>query len=244
MASGRRESQVFEVEAELVGRGLRGLPPGPILEVGSGVGRLLATIAQSGRRLVATDLELASLARGRAAISPDAEAGWAVATGEALPFRDAAFAAVVMVRVYHRFGHPQQALDEAGRVLAPGGRLVMSVNPSHSVRSVYLDVWAGLTGGTRVRSSTFSTRPESEVEWGRYPGRVARFWLTRTRLGHAGLRILNVYSLGLEELPLFRRLPAAAFQKLASLESIPGFPTFLVVAERAVGDPPAVTASR
>lgn len=49
------------------------------------------------------------------------------ATAEALPFADGGFDAVVGNSVLHHCGRPQQVLEEAYRVLAPGGKVAFTV---------------------------------------------------------------------------------------------------------------------
>lgn len=81
---------------------------GPTLEVGGGSGNLKEYLPQS----VSTDI-LAT--------------PWldAVADAQAIPFRDAAFANLVVCDALHHFIQPQRFFDEALRILKPGGRLVL-----------------------------------------------------------------------------------------------------------------------
>lgn len=84
------------------------VPAGPALEIGGGSGRLKGRLPG----VLATDV---------------LPAPWidVVADGHRLPFRDGAFAAIVMVDVLHHLAAPAVFLAEAARVLRPGGRLVM-----------------------------------------------------------------------------------------------------------------------
>ena len=98
-----------------------------ILELGCGPGHLLVALAAAtpGRRLTGVDLSPYML--GAAAASVGSFAALRHADSAALPFAGASFEAVVAM---HHLGHVPPAaaaaiLDEAHRVLRPGGRLLV-----------------------------------------------------------------------------------------------------------------------
>lgn len=97
-----------------------------ILDVGCGTGLALARLAetQTALSLAGVDLSAEMLARARSRL-PRAVL---LARGEArlLPFADASFDAVVTSNMLHFLAEPARALGEAGRVLAPGGRLIVT----------------------------------------------------------------------------------------------------------------------
>jgi SAM-dependent methyltransferase len=101
------------------------LPPGTrLLEVGCGVGAVLAVLGQEfpGVRLTGVDIEPKQLefARGhlrRAGV----EATLVEADALALPFRDGSFDHVWMMWFLEHVADPPTVLREARRVLAPGG---------------------------------------------------------------------------------------------------------------------------
>lgn len=82
---------------------------GRSVELGSGIGRLRDFV---GDRVVLTDIELTS---------------WVDEELDALAFPDAdgGVANIVMLDVFHHLADPARFLDEAARVLAPGGRVIM-----------------------------------------------------------------------------------------------------------------------
>lgn len=103
---------------------------GPGLEIGAGTGANFP-YHPSGARVVATDLSPAMLLRAKR--RPESPAvPLVVADAMALPFRDGAFAWAVATLVFCEVPDPVAGLREVGRVLAPGGRLVLleHVRPS------------------------------------------------------------------------------------------------------------------
>jgi len=81
---------------------------GPTVELGSGFGALKDALPQ----VLTTDVEP----------TPWAEQ---VVDAEQLPFDDRSVANLVLVDVFHHLASPARFLDEATRVLAPGGRVVV-----------------------------------------------------------------------------------------------------------------------
>jgi SAM-dependent methyltransferase len=87
---------------------LESCPAGPVLDIGSGT----AHIKDFRPDIVSTDI----------LPFPGIDA---VADAHRLPFPDRAFAGVVMLDVLHHLERPIAFLEEAARVLRPGGRLAM-----------------------------------------------------------------------------------------------------------------------
>jgi SAM-dependent methyltransferase len=81
---------------------------GPTVELGSGIGRLREVVPDA----VLTDVE---------------PTRWAdvVADAEDLPYVDASVGNLVLVDVFHHLADAARFLDEAARVLRPGGRVVL-----------------------------------------------------------------------------------------------------------------------
>lgn len=93
-------------------------PHADVLDVGAGDGAGLGTLAQRGHL-------------GRAVgLDPQPAPGVQWGEAEALPFPDASFGAVLLVRVLGHVKEPQRALKEAWRALRPGGRLVLASHGS------------------------------------------------------------------------------------------------------------------
>ena len=116
-----------EVEAAIVAA-LGDRPFGCLLDIGTGTGRMIELLGPSARSAVGIDRspEMLRLARGRieAAGLPHAE----VRRGDmfALPQPDSSADTVVLHQVLHFADAPADAIAEAARVLAPGGRLLIA----------------------------------------------------------------------------------------------------------------------
>jgi SAM-dependent methyltransferase len=104
-------------------------PPGPVLDVGAGDGALLDALARRGRE--ATGLE-------RAAARPDMR-------DEPLDRVEGAWAAVVFWHSLEHLPEPGRAIDEAVRLLLPGGVVVVAVPDASSLQArAFGDRWLHL----------------------------------------------------------------------------------------------------
>lgn len=97
-------------------RGADLLPPGRVLDLGSGTGAALPVFGD--REVVALDPVAEML--GLSAIGTRV-----VGVGEALPFRDASFDGVFSAYVFRNLTSVADTLAEVHRVLRPGGHLVV-----------------------------------------------------------------------------------------------------------------------
>jgi SAM-dependent methyltransferase len=105
-----------------------------VLEIGIGTGRISIPLLALGANVSGVDISTRMMDRLRANLAArQAEqpgAPWGTlslhqADMTALPFADGAFDAVVAVHVFHLVYPWERALDEALRVLAPGGSLLL-----------------------------------------------------------------------------------------------------------------------
>jgi len=116
-----------EVEAAIVAA-LGRRPLGHLLDIGTGTGRMIELLGQRASTATGIDRspEMLRLARGKleAAGLPHAQ----VRHGDmfALPQGDASADTVVLHQVLHFADAPREAIAEAARVLAPGGRLLVA----------------------------------------------------------------------------------------------------------------------
>lgn len=107
---------------------------GRLLEIGAGSGFDAEHLA-GDYQLTLTDVSPETLnrlyQRMQAKESSVQESiSYIAADGEALPFADKTFDGVYMVATFHHFPAPAKALDECRRVLKPGGRLVIGIEPN------------------------------------------------------------------------------------------------------------------
>ena len=102
-------------------------PMNLLIDLGTGTGRMLELLAGRYRRALGIDRSPAMLAYARAKLARTKLAQAQVRQGDIydLPLEDGVADAVVMHQVLHFLGDPAQAVREAGRVLAPAGRLLI-----------------------------------------------------------------------------------------------------------------------
>jgi SAM-dependent methyltransferase len=105
------------VARHVPGRALR------VLEVGPGEGGLTRLLAARGHRVTALDVARPWLSRLPASLT----SGRVTARMTQLPFADRSFDAVVAAEVIEHIPELADALAEAARVLAPEGRMVVTV---------------------------------------------------------------------------------------------------------------------
>ena len=118
----------FDAFGEDIAARLPTQPPGAVLEVACGTGRVSAKLRArlaSAVRLVATDLSGEMLAYARSRVPGDIE--WKVADAAALPFDSGRFAAVVCSFGIMFVPDKHRAFSEMRRVLRKGGALLFNV---------------------------------------------------------------------------------------------------------------------
>jgi len=115
-----------EVEAALLAT-LGDASVGTLLDVGTGTGRLLELLAPQISSGLGVDASRAMLALARSRLAKPELAHCAVRQADMyrLPLPAASFDTVVLQMVLHYAENPAAALEEAARVLSPGGRLVV-----------------------------------------------------------------------------------------------------------------------
>jgi SAM-dependent methyltransferase len=114
--------------------------PGIAVDVACGGGFSTRALASAGHRVLATDLTPESVAAARAA-TDSTRVGWAVGAAERLPVRTES-ANVVACRIApHHFADVAAFVDEAARVLVPGGMflLVDTTVPEDEALAAWLD---------------------------------------------------------------------------------------------------------
>ena len=179
---------------------LRALHPpsgGRLIEVGAGFGRL-ANEYVGYDEVVLLDSSDVHVAAARETLGADGRFSIVSGDAYALPYADGYFDAAVCIRVLHHFQDPGPALAEIGRVVRPGGVLVLEFANKRNLKSIARYVlrrqaWSPFEPGpVAYRSLHFDHAPIS-----------VRRWLRR-----AGFSIVQVRSASLFRLPeLSRRVP-------------------------------------
>jgi ubiquinone/menaquinone biosynthesis C-methylase UbiE len=93
-----------------------------LLDLGGGTGATTVTFGKGARELVVLEPDVRKISRGRDAGAP---VTFIPGVAEALPYGVGRFDRVVSLMSFHHFLQGDEALREAARVLAPGGRLVV-----------------------------------------------------------------------------------------------------------------------
>ena len=99
-------------------------PSARVLDVASGPGYVTAGAAERGASVVGVDVAETMLAMAR---ERHPRLDFRLGDAEALPFPGGSFDAVTGNFLLHHLGHPERAAGEFARVLAPGGRLALTV---------------------------------------------------------------------------------------------------------------------
>jgi ArsR family transcriptional regulator len=125
------EMRALDLPADAVEQALlRLLPTGPLghlLDIGTGTGRLLESLAPRISAGLGVDASRAMLALARVRLASPELSHCTVRMADmyALPLPDGAFDVVCLQMVLHYAEEPEAAIAEARRVLAPGGRLIV-----------------------------------------------------------------------------------------------------------------------
>ena len=122
-----RSLHVAESEVEeAIGRALGDQPLGRLVDIGTGTGRMIELFGRSALQSVGIDrssemLRLARVKLEAAGIPSSLRQG----DMYALPIDDGSADTIIIHQVLHYAHSPAAAIDEASRVLAPGGRLLI-----------------------------------------------------------------------------------------------------------------------
>jgi demethylmenaquinone methyltransferase/2-methoxy-6-polyprenyl-1,4-benzoquinol methylase len=115
---------------------LAGAPGRRLVDVGGGTGNYAQALRDEGWEPLVVDRSAAMLERARAKGLETVEAD-----AQALPLPDASADAVTMIHMLHHVEHPETALAEARRVLAPGGRLALLVYAREDLEPLWFSAY-------------------------------------------------------------------------------------------------------
>jgi len=129
---------------------LKLLPPLVIADLGAGEGTVGMMLAQRATRVIAVDSSEKMVEYGRSVAQRNGVENLEYCLGdlEALPVADEEVDLALLHQSLHHALHPQKAVDEAWRILRPGGRIVILDLLKHGfeeARDLYADVWLGFS---------------------------------------------------------------------------------------------------
>lgn len=129
---------------------LRLLPPLVIADLGAGEGTIALLLAQRAERVIAVDSspKMVEYGTGVARSNGVKNLEYRLGDLEELPIKSGKVDLALLHQSLHHAMHPQKAIEEARRILRPGGRIVILDLVKHGfeeARELYADVWLGFS---------------------------------------------------------------------------------------------------
>ena len=129
---------------------LRLMPPMTIADLGAGEGSSALLLSQRAMRVIAVDSSerMIEVGRERAARHGVKNVEYRLGDMEEVPIGAGEVDLVLFSQSLHHTLHPERALGEAARILAPGGRVVILDLVKHrfeEARELYADEWLGFS---------------------------------------------------------------------------------------------------
>lgn len=132
---------------------LRLAPPIVVADLGAGEGLVSQLLARRAKQVWCIDSSPKMVEVGAALAAKNNLANLAYKLGdiEQVPLADASVDLAILSQALHHAQHPQTAIEEAFRILKPGGQLLVLDLKEHGfekAREIYADVWLGFTENT------------------------------------------------------------------------------------------------
>ena len=156
---------------------LRLMPPMVIADLGAGEGASALLLAQRARKVIAVDssAKMIDVGREQALRHGVKNVEYRLGDMEEVPIGNGEVDLVFFSQSLHHALHPERAIQEAWRILAPGGRIVILDLARHrfeEARELYADEWLGFSesdleamlgkaGFTAVQTSVVHKEPET-----------------------------------------------------------------------------------
>ena len=176
-----------------------------LLEIGSGLGHLVGQLEETFKTTAMDVNHWALVQSGPVAPHTPMQ----VASAEDLPFQDGYFGVVIIKHVVEHLPHPEKAITELGRVLAPGGILILATPNLDSLLKPWKgDRWIGYQDPTHI-----ALKPPA-------------VWLGMIRA--ANFTLLRLFADGFWDVPYISVIPKSlqkvTFGALGGLQAILGLP--------------------
>ncbi|HEV2484774.1 MAG TPA: metalloregulator ArsR/SmtB family transcription factor [Terracidiphilus sp.] len=156
---------------------LRLMPPMVIADLGTGEGAFALLLAQRAKKVIAVDTsaKMIEVGRDQALRHGVDNVDFRLGDMEEIPIADSEVDLVFFSQSLHHALHPARAVEEAFRILTPGGRIVLLDLVKHrfeEARELYADEWLGFSeveleamleraGFTEVQTSVVHKEPET-----------------------------------------------------------------------------------
>lgn len=143
----------FDLPGELTARALRlptpaGATPRILADLGCGPGELIVHLAPRVGHVIGVDQSANMLEAARARAGEHTNVSLRIGQLEHLPMRDREADVAVISMALHHLAKPREGILEAGRILAPGGSLLLAElkkHPREDLRDSHGDQWLGFT---------------------------------------------------------------------------------------------------
>ncbi|MBI3394228.1 MAG: metalloregulator ArsR/SmtB family transcription factor [Spirochaetia bacterium] len=156
-------------------------PPGLTVDVGCGTGELAVILAEKTERLLCVDRSSTMLERAQERC-PAADVR--IGAVEHLPLSDGEADTLICSMVLHHMPDPRAALQEAARVIRPGGVLILADLATHEeeiMRSRLADFWLGFDPARLVADLEAAGFRVEDEDRGRGEGRLECLFLKAVR---------------------------------------------------------------
>lgn len=156
---------------------LRLMPPMTIADLGAGEGAFALLLAQRAKKVIAVDTsaKMIEVSRDQALRHGINNVEFRLGDMEEIPIADGEVDLVFFSQSLHHALHPERAIEEAARILVPGGRIVLLDLVKHrfeEARELYADEWLGFSeaelesmlqkaGFTGIQTSVVHKEPET-----------------------------------------------------------------------------------
>jgi ArsR family transcriptional regulator len=153
------------------------MPPMVIADLGAGEGAFSLLLAQRAKKVIAVDTsaKMIEVAREQALRHGVENVEYRLGDMEEVPIDNDTADLVFFSQSLHHAMHPERAVEEAVRILVPGGRIVILDLAKHrfeEARELYADEWLGFTeteletmlekaGFTGIQTSVVHKEPET-----------------------------------------------------------------------------------